>query len=57
MDSIKKGEADGAYEGTRRATEENMYNEKKILRRCPYCDSILNDTDKFCPNCGSNLKE
>lgn len=55
-DAKNKGEADGAYEGTFRATNENEYQKKKILRRCPYCDSILDDNAKFCSQCGSNLK-
>ncbi len=54
-DKIAKGKAEGAYEGTKAATAENTYQEKKIYRRCPYCDSIVDDNAKFCPNCGSNL--
>lgn len=55
-DSINKGQADGAYEGVRKAEAENQYRANKIIRRCPYCDSIVDDDAKFCSNCGSNLK-
>ena len=51
------GKAEGAFEGTKQAEAENAYNETKIIRRCPYCDSIVDDDAKFCSNCGSNLKK
>ncbi len=56
-DAINSGKSKGAFEGTYQASKENAYNENKIYRRCPHCDSILDDNAKFCPNCGSNLKE
>ena len=56
-EKVAQGQADGAYEGTKTATAENTYQEKKIYRRCPFCDSIVDDDAKFCPNCGSNLKD
>ena len=51
------GIADGIYEGTKKAETENAYLKNKIYRRCPYCDSIVDDDAKFCPNCGSNLND
>lgn len=56
-DSLHQGKSEGAYEGIKKATEENTYQENKVYRRCAYCDSIVEPDDKFCPNCGSNLKE
>lgn len=52
-DAINSGKKEGAYQ----ASKENEYLEKKIYRRCPYCDSIVDENDKFCTNCGSNLKK
>ena len=52
-DAINSGKNEGAY----KASKENAYMENKIYRRCPHCDSILDENAKFCSNCGSNLKE
>lgn len=56
-EALHQGEAHGAYEGTYQATKENEYLRNKVYRRCPHCDTILDDDAKFCPQCGSNLKE
>lgn len=50
-----KGKTDGVYEGTKTAETENAYQENKIYRHCAYCDSIVDEDAKFCPNCGASL--
>lgn len=57
VESKAHGKSEGAYEGTKAAEAENAYQENKVYRRCPYCDSIVDDNAKFCQNCGSNLND
>ncbi|MBQ9899979.1 MAG: zinc ribbon domain-containing protein [Acholeplasmatales bacterium] len=58
-DKKESGMADGAYDGARDATAENVYNEmKKDTRKvCPYCDSFVAPDANFCVNCGGKLTE
>lgn len=55
-DSLREGKNAGAFEGSYQAHKENEYLKQKVYRRCPHCDTILDDDAKFCPQCGSNLK-
>ena len=57
VESQAHAKTEGAYEGTKAAEAENAYLKNKIYRRCPYCDSIVDDNAKFCSNCGSNLND
>lgn len=56
----KTGMADGAYDGARDATAENVYDElrkEKPKRVCPYCGSLVGDEHLFCVQCGGRLSE
>lgn len=55
-DALRNGKNEGAFEGSYQASKENEYLRQKVYRRCPYCDSIVDDDAKFCAQCGSNLK-
>ena len=59
VDKKGSGMADGAYDGARAATAENVYNEmKKDPRKvCPYCNQYVDEKDLFCPHCGGQITE
>ena len=54
-DKKNSGMSDGAYLGAKEATKENVYDELKVKRTCPYCGSLVRDTDLFCQQCGGRL--